>query len=125
MAGVNKKGRNKTAHFIKLRVDIFESEAFRSLASSDRAAYLELRRRFNGYNNGDISISCREISQRCDISKTTASRSLKKLIEAGLVRVTQEAGFNQKSGRRARRWRLTDEGCNGAPPTNEWREYKN
>ena len=116
---------NKTDQFIKIRLDIFESNAFRSLSSSDRAAYLEFRRRFNGNNNGEISISVREISERCDISKTTASRSLKKLIEAGLVRVTQDAGFNQKSGRRARRWRLTDEGYKGAPPTNEWQEYKN
>ena len=126
MAGgrLNKKGRNKHPTFIMLRFDVHDSAAYLSLKPESRCVLQEVRRRFNGYNNGEIPLSCREAAELCNIGKTTAADAFTDLQAKGFIRIVEESGFNQKGGRRSRRWRLTEEGYNGQPPSNEWRSWK-
>ncbi len=126
MAGrsMNKKGRNKYPTFVMLRHDVMDSAAYRSLSPVARCIHAEIRRRFNGHNTGDIPLSCREAAEYCRVWPNTAAAGFDQLIDRGFIKVGEEAGFNQKSGRRSRRWILTEEGYMNQPPTNDWRSWK-
>lgn len=70
--------------------------------------YVSLRWRFNGSNNGDISMSVREAVAEVRISKDTAGAAFKELQEKGFVRCNQPGSFNWKAGL-ASTWILTEE----------------
>ena len=122
------KGK-KEPNFIMLRHDIFESPAYRHMKPNPRGALNEIIRRFNGFNNGYISFSVREMALRLKISPDTAGKAIKSVIEHGFIKVTEKSGFNVKD-RKARRFALTFETIeikgNGhkITPTNEWRKWK-
>ena len=115
------KGRGKTT-FVRLRHDMMDSPAWQSMSANAQALWLHITRRYNGYNNGEISLSCREAADKLHISPNTASRVFKELQEKGFIRTGTFAGFRNKH-RTATRWILTHEVCDGKPPTNEWRNY--
>jgi DNA-binding transcriptional MocR family regulator len=100
------------------------SEAWRSLNPPARAVWLEIQGRYNDKNNGLIPLSCREASELCNISKDTASRAFKELIDRGFIRLARDASFDSK--RLARLWRLTHkiDNRNGHNPTDEWKQYE-
>ena len=114
------KGRGKRQSFVMLRYDIMDSPAWRSLSPNARCVWLEIMRRYNGYNNGDIPLSCREAGELCRISKGTAGRALKDLQDKGFIKIGTFAGFQNKH-RVSTRWEVTHERCGEKPPTNEWK----
>ncbi len=118
----NHKGRTKSQSFVMLKVNIFESSAWRTLTPNARCAYTEIRRRFKGNNNGEIPLSCRELGERLNISKASAMRAFDDLIRAGFIKIGQDSNFDWKQ-KTSRRWILTDEVYNGNSPTNEWQNY--
>lgn len=117
------RGRSKSTTFVMLRNDIIDSPAWLSLSAKSQALWLHIRRRYNGYNNGDIPLSCREAATRLNINKNTASQAFKELQETGFLKVGEFSGFKNKR-RQATRWLLTNEEFNGKPPTNEWRKWE-
>lgn len=116
------KGRNEP-NFIQLRHDIYKSEAWKSLSTNAKCVWLEIVFRFNGKNNGEIPLSCREAASVCHIGKGTAKRCFDDLIERGLIKVTEESNFNYKM-KRSRRWALTHKPYNNKMASNEWRSWK-
>jgi hypothetical protein len=108
--------------FSIIRHDIVKSPAFHSLSLLARQIWLELLLRFNGRNNGDIALSCREVAELMNVSKNTAARAFRELLDRGLVRIGQDSSFTVKT-RLSRRWRLTHESVDRSPPTNEWRAW--
>lgn len=125
MSSMLRNGRNRNkGKFVMLRHDIMESTAYRALSTEARCVYHEVKYRFNGHNNGDIPLSCREAGELCGFSKSTASDAFNELLQKGFVRVAEQAGFNQKGGRRSRRWSLTEERNKGQPPTADWRKWQ-
>ena len=107
-----------------LRHDIMDSPAYRATSPVARSVYLEIKRRFNGHNNGEIPLSCREAAELCNVGKNTAAKAFEELRQKGFIQIATEAGFNMKGGRRSRRWRLTDRDCNGQPASADWRKWK-
>lgn len=122
MARRTGKGRNG-GRFSILRHDIARSTAYRSLTTNARAVYIEILIRYNGHNNGEVPLACREAGILCGISKSTAMRALKELVNVGLIKIGEDASFNMKK-RTARRWILTQFELDGKSPTNEWRQFK-
>jgi hypothetical protein len=107
----NKTGRGKTAgHFVRLDSFMMESAAWRSLTPAERAVYVEVRRRFNGVNNGWIALSVRDAADRCNINKDTARKALATLQAKGFIECVTPGGFTRKV-RHATEWRLLDERC--------------
>ncbi|WP_137154846.1 winged helix-turn-helix domain-containing protein [Rhizobium sp. FKL33] len=122
----NRLKRKGRAKFLMIDGYIFTSQAFRSLSTVERSAYLEFKWRYDGFNNGRIALSCRELAEALNISKATASRAIEALCEKGFVDPVKKATFNLKY-RAATEWRLTEFTCDvtGELPTTQfmrWRE---
>lgn len=105
--------------FVALPEWIMRTLAWKSLTPTARCIWIEVARRWKGpgTNNGDIILSVREIAELLNIGKSTAARAIAELVEKGFLRITQEAGFEWRDGRRqrrAQRYALTHEPAGGA-----------
>ena len=75
--GLAKRGViESTERFVKLIYPLLESEAWRWLEPMSQSVYIELRRRFNGSNNGRISLSLSEAAHILKASKSSISTAL-------------------------------------------------
>ena len=117
-----KKGVIETKErFIKLTYSVLESEAWRWLRPISKAVYIELRRRYNGRNNGRISLSLSEAAHILKASKSSISTALKQLETHGFIKLIKKGYF---TGRMASEYALTDEQLDGYSPTREWKQWQ-
>lgn len=116
-----RKGGRK---FVMLDAYLLNSSAWNSLNVHAKVAYIELKRRYDGFNNGSIGLSCRELAATLNSSKDTAIRALDALAERGFIRKVRPSGFNIKN-RRATEWRLTEYRCDvsGELPEKEFMRW--
>ncbi len=120
--GVNRKGRSKKrGKVVALGDGMLTSEAWRSLSGSAMRYYVELRRQFNGTNNGAIHLSLEQAHKRLGMAKDTALRAQKELADKGFIRMTAKGGFHQ---RLAKTWALTDEPAPLTPPTFDYKNWR-
>ena len=119
---LTKKGIIETKErFIKLTYPLIESEAWRWLRPISKAVYIELRRRYNGLNNGKISLSLSEAAYILKASKSSISKALNQLEAHGFIKLIKKGYF---TGRMASEYALTDEQLDGYSPTREWRQWQ-
>lgn len=117
-----KYGReSKRERFISLSYPLLDSLAWRHLTNADKAAFISLKRRFNGMNNDSISLSVREIAAENKMSINTASKSLKHLQQKGLISLTKYGYFGSHM---ASTWKLNTDSNPGYHPSNEWKQWK-
>lgn len=116
---VLKNGRNKFEPYVKLRWNLLMTPAFRSLKPIPRAVYVELRRRFNGSNNGQIACSQRDLVKWVRCSKDSAGAALVELEQKGFIKCSQPGSFTYKI-RHAPTWILTEEALGDAPATRDF-----
>ena len=120
--GLSKKGVVETKErFVKLSYPLLESEALRWLKPQSEAVYIELRRRYNGSNNGTIALSMGGAAKRLKASKSTIQKALQELEEHGFIKRVRCGYF---TGRKASEYALTDERLDGHLPTNEWKCWR-
>lgn len=116
---VNAKGRNEDGgQYALLPYVMLRSDAWQSLGGPAVKVWLEIRSRFNGSNNGKLSLSLDEGARLLGIGKATVSRALKELEAKGFLEMTKRG---QWYGRQATLWRTTDEKCDGHRATNNWK----
>ena len=119
---LSKKGIiESTERFVKLTYPMLESEAWRWLRPISQSVYIELRRRFNGSNNGRISLSLAEGARILRASKSSIQKALVELEQHGFIKLIRKGYF---TGRMASEFALTDEQLDGYPPTREWRQWQ-
>ncbi|BAI72531.1 hypothetical protein AZL_018930 [Azospirillum sp. B510] len=121
----NATGRNETARFVMLPHYLLKSAAWMTMSPNAKALLIDIWRRHNGVNNGEIAYAVREATA-IGLSKDQANRAFDVLIERGFLRVRRESSFNVKA-REARLWELTAERCGDARATKEfitWTEPK-
>lgn len=116
----NATGRNDTERFMPITYSMARSLAWRSLSGPAVKVYVELRSRFNGGNNGDLSLSLDEAARLLNVGKATAKRAFDELEAKGFVVMTKRGHWY---GRMATTWAATDRSLNGAIPTNAWRQW--
>lgn len=111
----NNKGRRiSNGHFFQMHEWFMKTAAWEHASVYERSLYLEIKRRYNGRNNGDISLSHREAAALLKVSNTPVEKAFKGLIEKGFIAPQQRGSFDWKAhqdGRgagRATRWRLTE-----------------
>lgn len=101
-------------HFYQVYEWFSRCAAWREANVYERALYHELKRRYNGSNNGDIQLSHREAQELLNCSNTAVEKAFKGLIAKGFIAPTQKGSFSwktskeSKAGGRATRWRLTE-----------------
>jgi hypothetical protein len=107
----NATGRNdEIPRYIMFHHWMLESPAYAALRPIARALLVEMARRYNGHNNGEIGLGEREAVARLAITdRRAARRAFGELEAAGFIVKTRAGAFNVKAadGRRASEWRLT------------------
>ncbi|WP_324808748.1 hypothetical protein SH584_04060 [Sphingomonas sp. LY29] len=124
------KADTRAAGWVGLPQAVADSAAYLTLSPLERGVLLEILRRFNGYNNGDIAITYEEIGERlkganrCRLNNGRIALAVAKLWDHGLIDEPTEQSWAQ---RRARRYRLTFITSGKAPPyrqaTNEYLKW--
>lgn len=122
--GVDNKGRSKTEEkFVMLQHYLLKSDAYRSMKPLPRAVYTELKRRYNGRNNGEIFCSIRELVAELHCSKDGASAALRELEDKGFIRCARRGSFHYKV-KHASLWVLTEERLGEEFPTKDFMRWK-
>ena len=117
----NATGRNHNNQFLKIDYDMAHSAAWRSLSGSAMKVWIELRTRYNGRNNGDLSLSLDEAARLLKMGKATVLRAYQELEEKGFIRMVERG---QWYGRLATTWEVTDKPHKGYPATNDWSSWR-
>jgi hypothetical protein len=111
------RGERIVGGFVPLPNFMIHKPAWRSLSGNAVRVFVELHSRFNGYNNGDLSLSLEEGARLLGIGKATMQRSLRELMEKGFIRMTDRGRWH---GRKAATYALTMKQHGTQPPTNDW-----
>ena len=115
-----KRAPKLTFAFTAVPKHITRSDAWFACRPAARLIWIAVLERFNGSNNGAISLSVREAAKYAGCSPNTAGRMFNELIDAGLLICSQTSSFN--SGKRlARLWELTHLPKDGKVATNLWK----
>jgi len=109
MAGKPYKGRKKGAgRHVQLPEWLQASEAWATLPPGPRALYIELKRRFNGTNNGDIFLSHRDAAIALHVHRNTVGPWFKTLEERGFIHMTRAPHLGPSGIGRASTWALAE-----------------
>ena len=117
----DKTGRSEDVQFWTVSYSFAKSDAFRRLPGPALKVFMELRARFNGFNNGKITLSLDEAARLLGLSKTTALRAFGDLEARGFIKLRVKG---QWYGRKASQWILTICSLEGLPATNEWKQWR-
>lgn len=117
-----RKGTKIVGGFIALPNIMYDNVAWKSLTTNARCILLEFMRRYNGSNNGFITMSCREAAAVFHGSKSTAQKRLLELQEHGFIKIVNKGVYQN---RHASTWLLTfqTDDRNNQRPTNNWKHY--
>lgn len=121
---INSTGREKynPSQFVQLSYGMLKHPNFLQLSpAASKILIASFIPRHNGYNNGEISLSYREISNELGISYSTVKRCLDELIDYGFLNRTV---MGHLTGRKASEWEITFLKKKGMPPSDTWKEAR-
>lgn len=120
----SKHKRKGKAKFIMIEAYVKRSAAWKALTPIERCAYIEVKWRYDGVNNGRIGLGCRELADDINMSRNTADRALNRLEEIGFIATSKPSAFNIKN-RAVTEWRLTEFKCDvtGELPTKDFMRW--
>lgn len=121
--GHNRTGRsrNPEGQYTPLSYRMTQSDAWRSLSGPAVKVLLELCNRYNGGNNGDLSLSLDDAAHLLGIGKSTAHRAFEELAEKGFIELVARGRWIRGE---ASTWRVTFLNNPRQQRTNDWREWK-
>lgn len=104
--GVDAKGRsNGTERHLQMFHFLLKSAAWESLVPVERALFIEVAQRYDGYNNGRIGLGVRDAAAAIHAAPNTVTAAFDTLVERGLLELTRDSSFGQK--KLVREWRVT------------------
>ena len=101
-----KKGAGR---FVQLPEWLQSSPAWATLKPGPRALYIELKRRYNGVNNGRIYLSHRDAAKALNAHRNTVGTWFDELQERGFIRMTQGPHLGPSGIGKASMWALDEE----------------
>ena len=122
-AMVKKKFKRGAGKFIQLEHWVYDSPAWQSLKPGPRALHVEMKRRFNGHNNGEIFLSQRDAAKALNIGRDTAEIYRKELVEKGFIVRTVGHYLGPVGIGQAAKWALTELPLGGNPATKEFLKW--
>lgn len=118
----NKKKRGYAKH-VQLMEAFQVTEAWATLKPGPRALYVELKRRFNGRNNGRILMSQREAADLLNVHRNTVPGYFHELERRALIRATGAGHLGADGYGIATRWALCEFPVDGKPPDLAYRSW--
>lgn len=122
---MGKSNRKSEGQFLPLPYSQIKSLAWRSLSGNAVRLWLEIHTRFNGSNNGRLTLSFAEAADTLGLGKASIQRAYRELEEKGFLALEKRGNWYS---RRAHEWRLTtkptDRVKGRQPPTCEWRSWR-
>ena len=119
---IDATGRSKgEGQYFVIPYSMAHSTAFRSLSGPALRIFIEIRCRFNGGNNGHLSLSWNDGADKLSISKTTVGRAFKELEAKGFLKLRKRGHWY---GRLAAEYIVTDCQYDGNPPTRDWERWR-
>ena len=101
------------------------SPAWRSLSGPAVKVWLELHTRFNGSNNGRLTLSYGEAASALGMGKASVQRAFEHLIDHGFLVLEKKGTWYS---RRAHEWRLTTKSVDRVggreAATHDWRDWR-
>jgi hypothetical protein len=101
------KRANGAKHWVQLEHYLLECAAWKALTPNARIVYIEIKKRYNGRNNGMLALSSRDAGDAINASHNTGARALRELVEAGFLVICTGSSFNRKV-RLATEYRITE-----------------
>jgi len=101
----HKKGAGR---HVQLPEWVQASDAWATLKPGPRALYVELKRRFNGSNNGRIILSHRDAAIALNVNRNTVGAWFQILQDRGFIRMTQEPYLGPSGVGKASVWALDE-----------------
>lgn len=103
-----KRQKKGAGRHVQLPEWLQASEAWATLKPGPRALYIELKRRFNGSNNGRIVLSYRDAANLLNVSRNTPGAWFKELEVRGFIRMTQGHHLGPSGVGQSSRWALEE-----------------
>lgn len=127
MAGKAYKQKKRGAgRFVQLPEWVQASDAWSTLPPGPRALYIELKRRFNGTNNGAIYLSHREAASAMNVHRNTVGPWFRMLEERGFIFMTEGPHLGPSGIGRASVWGLAEETTpDGRPARKTFMQFQN
>ena len=114
--------RKSQERFVALPYNMLNSNAYIDLSNHAVRIFIELKKRFNGSNNGEIFLSLREAQKICNSGFDTVRKSIHELITNGFIEYKKKGLPRQ---RKASTFYLTCEKYNNKEAKNSWKDYPN
>ena len=92
--------------FIQVFHYVVDSDAYRDLSMTARAALVEIQGLYRGDNNGRLLVPARWLAERLGTHYTTAATVIRELDDHGFISPTKITRF-KRNIREASEWRLT------------------
>jgi len=115
--------RNEPA-FVMLYNFMADTPAWRSLKPAPRALYFEIKRQYNGHNNGRVLLSHRDAAKRLNCSYNSVGSWFTALEERGFIVCMQRPHLGPSGVGQTSHWRLTEYECEGIRPTHDYKVWK-
>ena len=90
-----RKRRSKYPPFVMLPHELIDSKAWQELSCYARTVYIEIRRRYNGKNDNNLSYTYREAGEL--MGRRTFTKALRELVNHGLMDIIRSGGLYRKS----------------------------
>ena len=119
-----KSQKRSEPNFVMLLNFIADTPAWRSLKPAPRALYFEIKRQYNGHNNGRVLLSYRDAAQRLNWSYNSVGGYFKALEQRGFIVCMQRPHLGPSGVGQTSHWRLTEYECEGTRPTHDYKAWK-
>ena len=89
-----KKKKKRYPPFVMLSNKMIDSKAWQELSCYARTVYIEIKRRYNGKNDSNLSYTYREASKL--MQRRTFTKALRELVNNGLIDIIRSGGLYRK-----------------------------
>lgn len=103
-----KKGGKGAGRHVQLHEYLQATEAWASLKPGPKLLYIELKRRFNGSNNGNIILSHREAALALNVHRNTVGPWFDQLRARGFIRMKQAPHLGPSGVGQSALWALEE-----------------
>ncbi|UWQ14194.1 hypothetical protein K3556_14995 [Aliiroseovarius sp. M344] len=120
--GYKQKKKGAGRH-VQLPEWVQATPAWQSLKPGPRALYVELKRRYNGRNNGEIFLSHRDAAKALNVNRNTVGGYFSELQNKGFIRLTRGHCLGPAGIGQAASYALTEETLNGCSCSKEFMSW--